>query len=388
MTFKEFAMKYTSSAINAITRLLPLKNQIIFESNPDFSDNTYFVYKKMIELGYNNKYKMVWILNGEKADYDLPENVYAIRRAYGNVKEKLKENWEISRSKYIIDCNLFVYKRTHRQKRIYLKHGLPLKNVPWYNLGIGEVDLIPVPSDYWIEKCAKEHNVDPEIIKPLGFPRNDLLVPAEHKIKNIIWMPTWISKNFKDEDHSTDSDLTLKMPFGLPTIEKAEDFSELNDIFKKHNAILYIRLHPIQNTDNLPIKGMSNIVLCDNDFLNKNNISLYEFLCSTDALVSDYSSIYYDYLKLNKPIVLVTKFYNEYKEISNSMAYSYEEYKELCPAIFAESFNELTEFFEDVLSGKDPDAERRKIVKEKYMPDTKSDSSENIINYMIENYNF
>ncbi len=389
MTPKEFAMKYTAAVINFVTGILPLKNQIIFESNPDFEDNSFYLYKRMVELGYNKKYKMIWVLNGERNDYDLPENVSVIRRAHGSIVEKLKENWEIGRSKFIIDCNIFVYKRSSRQIRIFLEHGLTFKNVPWYAFEVGEIDMLPVPSEYWIDKMAEEHNLSTDKVKVLGLPRNDILIPESHEIKNIIWMPTWISKNFDEDDKDGSYDeLISKMPFGLPAIDKKEDFEKINELFRKHNAILYIRLHPVQDTSVIPISEMSNIVLCNNDFLNQNHTTLYKFLCKTDALVSDYSSIYFDYLKLNKPIALVTKHFNEYKNCRDSLIISYDEYKERYPAFFAESFEELLAFFENVLCGNDPDAEKRLAVKEKYMPDCIIPASDRVIEYMKENYNF
>lgn len=388
MNIKEKIANTIFSLIDIFTKLLPLKNQIVFESNPDFADNTFFLYQKMLESEYNKKYKMYWILNNSKKDYELPENVYAIRLYLGSPIEKIKAHWQIARSKYIIDCNRYIYKIHKKQKRIYLKHGLPMKSVPEYNLMIGNVDVISVPSEYWIPYCAEEHHVDPKIVKPLGFPRNDILKSVEHQSKNIIWMPTWTSRELDSEEENARNPFIENMPFGLPCLQTYEQIDEVNNLFKSHNAYLYIRLHPSQNTSSDCFANKSNIIVCNDAFLKSQNTTLYKFLCKTDALISDYSSIYYDYLRLDKPIALVTKYYNEYKDACGLIKYSFDEFKTRFPANFVNSYEELLGFFNNIFEGKDPAELIRKETMGKYMPVTYSDSSENIINYMKENFNF
>lgn len=388
MTVKEKAMKILSDLIDFITKTLPLKNLIVFESKPDFADNTYFLFRKMIELGYNKKYKMYWILGDEKSDYNLPKNVYSVRRQFGTPLEKIKARYLIGRARYIIDCNRFIHKTSDRQVRVYLKHGLPMKSVPNYNLNVGKLDLISVPSESWIKKCAEEHEVDSKYIKPLGFPRNDILKPQNHNGINIIWMPTWISGNFSTEDEITANPLIREMPFGLPCIQTTEQIDKINGIFQKHNAFLYIRLHPAQDNTVIRITDKSNIIVCNDAFLKSQDTTLYKFLCGTDALISDYSSIYYDYLKLDKPIALITKYYKEYKDNCGFIKYTYEEFKDNFPANFINSYEELLEFFNNIFEGIDPAEVKRKEAMMKYMPPTDSDSSENIINYLIENFDF
>lgn len=388
MTFTEKVMEITFYVICFITRILPLKNYIIFESKPDFSDNTFFLYQKMLEKKYNLKYKMFWILNGQKYEGALPKNVYTIRRAHGNAFEKIRFLWIKNRARFIIDCSAFIQKNSDKQHRIHLKHGLPLKSADQYNFLIGEVDLISVPSDYWITKCAEEHNVDASKIKPLGFPRNDVLKSCPHQNINIVWMPTWIYGDFNTDEEKNANPLVEKMPFGLPCIENYEQLDEINEIFKKNNAYLYIRLHPVQDSTALSLRENSNIIICNDNYLKSQNTTLYRFLCSTDALISDYSSVYYDYLRLDKPIALITENYKEYKEICGKLKYSYDEFTENFPANFVTSYEELLEFFNNIFEGKDPAEAKRKEAMMKYMPPTDSDSSENIINYLIENFDF
>lgn len=47
---------------------------------------------------------------------------------------------------------------------------------------------------------------------------------------------------------------------------------------------------------------------------NKEFVDLYEVLSATDILITDYSSVYFDYLLLDKPIIFATPDLKEYQE--------------------------------------------------------------------------
>ena len=53
-----------------------LKNIILLESNPDFSDNTRGVYDKLIEFGYNMKYQLIWITSNSEVLKDIKEKMF------------------------------------------------------------------------------------------------------------------------------------------------------------------------------------------------------------------------------------------------------------------------------------------------------------------------
>lgn len=368
--------------IKFISCFLPLKKSILFESNPDFADNTLPVYQEMIRRGLNKKYKMIWILNGNYIPETLPKNVSTRKKAKGSIAEKFLAQWEIVRARYIIDSNNFINKARPEQVRIHLKHGLPIKDASYYNKTIGTIDVLCVPSDYWIDICSKEHDIPQNLIKPLGFPRNDILVPQPHKNKTVIWMPTFREHSNKD----VTLDYSSVMPLGLPTISGAEQLKEINELFKKNDAYLLIRLHPAQDTSGINLTGMSNVKICDNEFLNTHNTTLYNLLTYTDALISDYSSIYYDYLHLEKPIALVTSDFDYYKKHNGIIAKDYEEFKALFPAVFIEDYSDLISFFENVF---EDSAITYKCAeaKKKYISSHSQRSAEKIVDYLIENYN-
>lgn len=84
---------------------------------------------------------------------------------------------------------------------------------------------------------------------------------------------------------------------------------------RKNNIILLLKLHPAEEhvvINNL--KNSENIKIITNYMLYEKQIDLYEILNGCDILITDYSSIYFDYLLLDRPIIFVPVDLSEYKE--------------------------------------------------------------------------
>jgi CDP-glycerol glycerophosphotransferase (TagB/SpsB family) len=135
---------------------------------------------------------------------------------------------------------------------------------------------------------------DQSKIKAFGYPRCDLffldknelvkhIQKYESKLESIItelkgfektyiYMPTWRDYDFFEESKF--------------------DFFKLNDTLQKSNSCFLLKLHPATKINLFEIKNFSNIKLL------ANNIDVYPLLPYTDCLITDYSSIYFDYLLL------------------------------------------------------------------------------------------
>ena len=63
----------------------------------------------------------------------------------------------------------------------------------------------------------------------------------------------------------------------------------------------------------------------NNDYLFENNLDLYELLGDTDFLITDFSSIYFDYLYLDKPIIFITNYLKQYEKVRGLLLSPYED---------------------------------------------------------------
>ena len=78
-----------------------------------------------------------------------------------------------------------------------------------------------------------------------------------------------------------------------------------------------------------------------------------------DALLTDYSSIFFDYLLLNRPIGFVI---DDYEEYAASRGFAFEDPFEYMPGEVIDNAEKLIEFFSSVMCGDDNFMEKREEV--------------------------
>lgn len=118
----------------------------------------------------------------------------------------------------------------------------------------------------------------------------------------LLYMPTW--RGGMKDDFINDAGF---------------DFERLNSILQTANFLFIFKLHPaVLISNNIKENAYSNIV-----FFNK-LWDIYPILSFTDVLITDYSSIYYDYLLLDKEIILYPFDKDSFLEHSNNLAFDYD----------------------------------------------------------------
>ena len=99
------------------------------------------------------------------------------------------------------------------------------------------------------------------------------------------------------------------------------DFDILNERLCQKKRLFILKLHPaVRNIKNNADKKYTNILFLDKQ------LDIYPLLPFVDCLITDYSSIYYDFLLLNKEVLLYPFDKNTFLEYSNDLAFDYEEY--------------------------------------------------------------
>lgn len=295
---------------------IPLKDVIIIESHNDFDNNGGAFYRYLINNQYNKIYRIVWLIKNRRPD-TLPTNV----KCYPLYKPSIMKNYYICVAKYFTaDCVVSGKVRSN-QKSYYLTHGaFALKNTSGKVNVPSRVDYILIPSESTRSLQKIQFNPQPETkMISIGFPLHDQLlslgIPQLYKLKGnipkgkiIIWMPT-----FRKGGGYQRNDSTAELPLGIPIIEDDTQLVELNRLLAGNDSLLIIKIHPMQDMSTVHIGKYSNIYLLTGTVSKELHIDNYELLKETDALISDYSSVTYDYLFLNKPIGYVFSDLNDYK---------------------------------------------------------------------------
>ena len=281
---------------------------ILFESVPDYSDNALAVYDYLKKYWVDNKYKLIWIAH--KNNNQFPSCILN-----NSLLSRFRHLYYCGRAKMIVFCNRTIPKKKKRQISIFLCHGSKSKMTRGTYGPPKDLDYILVQADMFCEATKYEYDLsDNTKMITMGYPRNDDLL-KEHNIdrqklfgktfkKLIVWYPTF--RQHQNGDRNVSS-------ITLPVIHNDASAYKINEKAKELGILIALKPHFAQDVSYIKNQNLSNIVLINDDFLVANNIRSYQLLSVCDSLLTDYSSVYYDYLLCDKPIGLVWEDYEEYK---------------------------------------------------------------------------
>ena len=275
--------------LSFLNRFIPKKKQrIVLYANLGFRDNVKALYDYLVRHHFQEQYEIVCVSN----------DFYALKRLPGVRYVNLYVGvYYFFTSKYFFYCfGKYPIKPARQQVVVNLWHGMPLKKIG--NLIEENQDkdynyftYLVATSPFFAEVMQRCFKAQPEQMLLVGNVRNDEL--TEFPMANrIIWMPTYRNDGKQLETAA------LGLPFSL----SEADFLMLDAELLQQNKQLYIKLHPLEQTPlRLPDNCQAIHLMTDGE-LSQQGQSLYQFLGTTCALLTDYSSVFLDYLLLDRPI--------------------------------------------------------------------------------------
>lgn len=333
---------------------------IVLESEGDFTDNIRAFYEYMIKNPNAGKYKIIWMVHNP-AQYQAPNNVKFVSR-FG-AKIHIKADYYTARCKYYIVSHYNWRKKWRKnQYVIHTTHSVAQLKAGNHKTK-KEFDYILCCSKYGAS--VKKHNwiIDDEQILYLGMPRLDLLFTKDDRIKRIVKgyqhkkiilaMETFKqAKAWKDSDN-VDS-------YAINVVESIEDMETLNDFLGVHDCILIVKIHHLQDLSFLENTKFGNIIYLQDDDLLRADIQVNQLLTYADILLTDYSSVFYDYLLLDRPIGFLI---GDMEYYSRGFLMS-DPFIEM-PGEKISSFKGLQVFISTTLEGKDAFKTERKKIRDK-----------------------
>ncbi|MBU1884212.1 CDP-glycerol glycerophosphotransferase family protein [bacterium] len=229
------------------------------------------------------------------------------------------------------------------QKTLQLWHGVGLKRIN--DMSNIEYDYF-VSTSEWTNETNFQNVFKAKEFLNLGYPRLDIFFKDEEKddlifcdmgiydlVKNaqgkkILYMPTYR----ENEMHNT------------PPL----DFELLNEQMKEMDAYFIVKFHPFVKIQKP--KALDRIIFYETQS------DIYPILKYVDVLVSDYSSVIYDFLLLDRPVISFIYDYEDYMSHRDGFLFDYFEYS---PSCFVKTQNELI----GALQGSDEMYEKRAHVK-------------------------
>lgn len=95
------------------------------------------------------------------------------------------------------------------------------------------------------------------------------------------------------------------------------NYDKFNKFLIENNIICISKVHHAEErviTEKVKNKKLDNLIFISNKDLEEKNLDLYEILNCADGLITDYSSIYGDFLFMSKPIVFINADIEEYRK--------------------------------------------------------------------------
>lgn len=283
--------------------ILGIKRNIHLFIAEDYVDSNI----KHLYLYYLESGKKAIILTDNKNQLEelKNNNLPAIRlfSLYGYIKTAFAKI--IYLDHFIID---YLEYTSEQQLKVQLWHGVGLK--PIRDRSNLRYDYFISPSDWTNETNFNKVFKSKKFVN-FGYPRNDVLLRKELQKNDLILCDKNIYSLIKN-DRLEGYKILLYMPTfrengfeGFPI-----NFDKMNENLEFLKIKLYVKLHPyvlkkyfdsIKNS-----KNYKNII-----FYNTQG-DIYPILREVDILITDYSSIAYDFLFLNRPIIFFIYDYIEY----------------------------------------------------------------------------
>ena len=357
---------------NAVSGLFPMQREIILESHPDFTCNTFELYRYMIKQGVNKDHRITWITDGSSELKEMAENVGFLDFNPKGFKDRLRFYIHCNRASVCITSNRHLSKKrmSKKQVNVYLDHGSQLKSLLNEDGSRKELwcDYMICQSEFFVPYNVEQYTLRKDQVICTGLPRNDQLFrkyDSIHRLlgnrsdygKVIIWVPT-----FRQHMDNVRIDCSHDYPLGLSILNSEEDALRLNETLKDKNVLLIIKPHPAQSLDVIKSFDLSNIVFIYNSDLAAQDIQTNELLAQTDAMITDYSSIYYDYLLLHRPIAITLDDFDDY---NRDKGFVFDDPLEVLKGAYIYDLNDFCAFVADVANGIDRAKEDREEICDK-----------------------
>jgi CDP-glycerol glycerophosphotransferase len=222
----------------------------------------------------------------------------------------------------------FYYRKRDGQTYVQTWHGTPLKRIgndmPLANLSLpyrqlmqreaGYWDVLLAQNDFAAETLPKAFGFDGPTLA-LGYPRNDALVDPEAQLKRkqarenlgladdhlvVLYAPTWRDNVSVDTGYAMVSYL---------------DFDAARHALGEH-AMFLLRGHA--NTAHQSLQTAEGVI----DVTRHPDIN--DLILASDLLITDYSSVMFDYCVTGKPILFLTPDLDQYRDVTRGFYLDFE----------------------------------------------------------------
>lgn len=345
---------------------VPRNNKIwVFGSFGVFNDNSRYLYQYILNNPKNN-IRSIWISDNKKSVKEASKfgEAYYLYSFKGLFYSLIAKVYVFS--SYITNISFFT---SRNAVKVNLWHGIPLKKI--------EFDITTPP----LNKSFRDANILSRILRPHTHVKYDFVLSpskfvSDYSFKSafrvndeniliaqyprVTYLENMDKQSYRSKFKEFDR-VFLYAPTwrddGRDFIkESGLDFDKLNEICSNNNSVLLLKLHSATSL-NIDLSKFNYIKLIEN------NIDPMSLLAISDCLISDYSSIYFDYLVLDKPIIHFCFDLEKYL-MSREMYFNF---NDVVAGIMVSDVNHLYDELEKISNGIDNGKELRSNVRNLFL---------------------
>lgn len=334
------------------------KNDCYDLVNPN-SDNLLCVINRLFELTFKEKtivYLEIYNLDRRQTlvDYISQKNhndnlVIKLLDSSQIFNDKRKYLYQIKNRLIRYSCRLWLcdtyfssfFDKVSRQKIVCLNYATPFKMVP----GIYDLSYI----DYSFETsllCASVHSalykVKLENSFCLGYARNDNLLMSDRGSVIGKWIKSKINYSYSKIVVYAPTYRDYEGAYENSILGFQVNLKELDDFLINNRILLIVKMHPLQKISNNRLP--KSVILYEKSY----DFSLYDLLCVSDILISDYSSVMHDYILTKKPVIL--NLFDESK-FKDTRGFSFDPINVVMPGEIVHDFNEFKQSLLKIIQG-------------------------------------
>ncbi|WP_251552242.1 CDP-glycerol glycerophosphotransferase family protein [Neobacillus muris] len=348
--------KSVKAILTAINVVMPKGKMISFCSNPDFSDNPQALYAFMLKNSKLKDYTFVWHLQ----DKNKKENIQSwIEDEFQNrnIRTLIVPKYSVAsvfyymRSKILISSHGLYDFQSKKQKHVLLWHGMPLKKIGYMNEkdvshGITTGDYYSVTAPVFQELFTKIFKAKKEQVYICGQPRNDYLFEKFRYSKAngsdyYIYMPTFRKTNSKLLLSRQDATIIENKLFNL----SKEEWKSINKLLMEQSRLLYVKPHPLDSVEHLDyLDNCPNIKLINDQLLLEEKVPLYRFIAGSCGMITDYSSVFIDYVLTGGSLAFFIPDFDEYRD---NRGFVFDNVESTLPGKICLTSEDLIAYFKD-----------------------------------------
>ncbi len=304
--------------IHVFLKMKVKENVVLFESffGKNYSDSPKYIYEYLAK-NYGKNYKLVWVI--DKEGTKIPYKHKEIKR-YG-----ILYSYYMARASYFVLNTRQPSWYIKRKKTTFLEtwHGTPLKKLvfdqeevtaasPLYKEQFYRQDKkwdYLIAANQFSSETFRRCFMYPNKMLEYGYPRNDIM-HAENREeiaenlrrklgipegkKTILYAPTW-----RDDEFYGSGQYKFTLKLDLPKMKAA--------LGKEY--VILLRTH-YYIADSIDVTGVEDFAM---NFSKYDDIS--ELYLISDICITDYSSVFFDYANLRRPMLFFTYDLDKYRDV-------------------------------------------------------------------------